>query len=37
MRNYNCYFCGFNLPDDDTKVHEVICECRCHLIGRGIE
>ena len=35
--NYNCYFCGFNLPYDDTDVHKIICECRCHIIGRGIE
>lgn len=35
--SYVCYFCGFNLPDDDTSTHEIVCECECHSIGKGIE
>jgi len=34
---HTCSFCGFNLPDDDTQVHEIVCECRCHIILKGIE
>ena len=34
--SYTCGFCDFNSETDgDWWIQE--CECRCHIIGRGIE
>ena len=33
MIEYYCNFCGFDSAVDDDN----LCECRCHLIDRGVE
>lgn len=31
--SWYCHFCGFDSEEEDDS----LCECRCHIIGRGIE
>ncbi len=31
--DFYCHFCGF----DSSVADDSYCECRCHIIGRGIE